>query len=174
MIINTISKAPVTSVNGNTGAVTITVPTKTSDLTNDSGFVTSDTKVTQTYAAASGYTYWRPLVVGYSSGSAEGFTPSTQTNTTYTFSTLTVQPSSGTIRATTFKGQLSGTIASSTTATTQATTDNSTKVATTAFVKSVLPAGLPSVTSSDNGKVLMVVNGAWAKASLPTYDGTVV
>ena len=32
---------PVTSVNGQTGAVTITVPTKTSQLTNDSGFITS-------------------------------------------------------------------------------------------------------------------------------------
>ena len=33
--------APVTSVNGQTGAVTVTVPTKTSDLTNDSGFLTA-------------------------------------------------------------------------------------------------------------------------------------
>lgn len=32
--------APVSSVNGQTGAVTVTVPTKTSDLTNDSTFVT--------------------------------------------------------------------------------------------------------------------------------------
>lgn len=32
---------------------------------------------------------------------------------------------------------------------------------------------LPSVTSSDNGKVLTVVNGAWAAASLPTYNGGV-
>ena len=32
---------------------------------------------------------------------------------------------------------------------------------------------LPSVTSSDNGKVLMVVSGAWAAASLPTYNGEV-
>ena len=32
--------APVTSVNGSTGAVTISVPTKTSELTNDSTFVT--------------------------------------------------------------------------------------------------------------------------------------
>ena len=31
---------PVTSVNGKTGAVTVTVPTKTSELTNDSGFLT--------------------------------------------------------------------------------------------------------------------------------------
>lgn len=33
--------APVQSVNGSTGAVTVNVPTKTSDLTNDSGFLTS-------------------------------------------------------------------------------------------------------------------------------------
>lgn len=33
--------APVQSVNGQTGAVTVAVPTKTSDLTNDSGFLTS-------------------------------------------------------------------------------------------------------------------------------------
>ena len=32
---------PVTSVNGQTGAVTIAVPTKTSDLQNDSGFITA-------------------------------------------------------------------------------------------------------------------------------------
>lgn len=32
---------PVTSVNGQTGAVTIAVPTKTSELTNDSGFITN-------------------------------------------------------------------------------------------------------------------------------------
>nr|DAN13720.1 MAG TPA: hypothetical protein [Caudoviricetes sp.] len=34
-----VSTVPVTSVNGQTGAVTIAVPTKTSELTNDSGFV---------------------------------------------------------------------------------------------------------------------------------------
>ena len=33
--------APVTSVNGNTGDVTVTVPTKTSELTNDIGYITS-------------------------------------------------------------------------------------------------------------------------------------
>lgn len=35
---NKLSTAPVTSVNGSTGAVTIAIPTATSDLTNDSGF----------------------------------------------------------------------------------------------------------------------------------------
>lgn len=31
--------------------------------------------------------------------------------------------------------------------------------------------GLPAVTSSDNGKVLRVVSGAWAAASLPSAAG---
>lgn len=33
--------------------------------------------------------------------------------------------------------------------------------------------GLPSVSASDNGKILMVVNGAWAAATLNTYNGGV-
>lgn len=32
---------------------------------------------------------------------------------------------------------------------------------------------LPAVISADNGKVLMVVNGAWAAGELPVYDGSV-
>lgn len=47
---NQIPNVPVTSVNGQTGAVTIAVPAKTSELTNDSGFVTQaaiPTKVSQ-------------------------------------------------------------------------------------------------------------------------------
>lgn len=35
--------APVQSVNGSTGAVTLSVPTKTSDLTNDSGYISTET-----------------------------------------------------------------------------------------------------------------------------------
>lgn len=42
----------VKSVNGNTGAVTINVPTKTSDLTNDSGFLTSYAEETITTSGA--------------------------------------------------------------------------------------------------------------------------
>lgn len=68
----------------------------------------NDTKVTQTAPSASSYNNWRPLVIGSSNNSTEGFTPSTVTDSTYTFSTITAQPSSGTIRATTFKGNLSG------------------------------------------------------------------
>lgn len=36
-----------------------------------------------------------------------------------------------------------------------------------------IPSVLPTVSASDNGKVLMVVNGAWAAASLPIYNGGV-
>lgn len=49
---------PVTSVNGQTGAVTIAVPTKTSELTNDSGFVKASEANTftgeQTFSNANG------------------------------------------------------------------------------------------------------------------------
>ena len=38
--------APVSSVNGQTGAVTINVPTKTSDLTNDSGYIITESDPT--------------------------------------------------------------------------------------------------------------------------------
>ena len=34
-------------------------------------------------------------------------------------------------------------------------------------------AALPSVTAADNGKILRVVDGAWAAASLPVYNGGV-
>ena len=45
---------PVTSVNGQTGAVTIAVPTKTSQLENDSGFITANDIPTTTYKKVSG------------------------------------------------------------------------------------------------------------------------
>lgn len=44
--------APVTSVNGNTGAVVISVPTKVSDLTNDAGYITSYTEIDPVFSAS--------------------------------------------------------------------------------------------------------------------------
>lgn len=79
----------VTAITASNGALTVTKGTT---------FATGDTKVTQTAATASSYTYWRPLVIGMSAGSSAGFTPSTTTDTTYTFNTLEVQPSTGSIR----------------------------------------------------------------------------
>lgn len=55
-------------------------------------------------------------------------------------------------------------------------TNNSTNLVTSGGVYTAIQnagSGLPSVTSSDNGKVLTVVNGAWAAASLPLYNGSV-
>ena len=75
-----------------------TIPTKTSDLDNDSGFVTTDENVKQLSANAPSYSYWRPLPVGEASSGTEGFTPATKTGGTYTFPTLQAQPSTGTIR----------------------------------------------------------------------------
>lgn len=75
-----------------------TIPTKTSDLDNDSGFVTADEQVKQLSANAPSYSYWRPLPIGDASSNTEGFTPATRTGSTYTFPTLQAQPSTGTIR----------------------------------------------------------------------------
>ena len=60
--------------------------------------VDSDSKVEQVSATPSSYTYWRPLLVGASSNATEGFTPTSVTDKSYTFPTVEVQPSSGTIR----------------------------------------------------------------------------
>ena len=73
-----------------------------------------DTKVTQTAINAADYTNWRPLIWGSSNSGTEGFTPSTVTDGVYTAQTLSCQPSTGTIRATTFKGSLSGNAATAT------------------------------------------------------------
>ena len=85
--------------------------TLTPDATNDKITITStntDTKVTQTAISSADYTNWRSLIWGASNSGTEGFTPSTVTDGVYTCNTLSVQPSSGTIRANVFKGNLSG------------------------------------------------------------------
>lgn len=74
----------------------------------------TDTRVTQTAVDASGYTNWRPLILGSSNSGTEGFNPGTTTDGVYTVQTLSCQPSSGTIRANTFKGSLSGNAATAT------------------------------------------------------------
>lgn len=82
--------------------------TLTPDATNDKVTITTnDTKVTQTAVTASGYTNWRPLVIGSSNSGTEGFSPTTVTDTTFTVNNISCQPSSGTIKATTFKGNAS-------------------------------------------------------------------
>lgn len=71
-------------------------------------FTDTNTKVTQTAVASSDYTNWRPLVIGSANSGTEGFTPTTVTDAVLTTQTVSVQPSSGTIKATKFKGSLTG------------------------------------------------------------------
>lgn len=80
---------------------TFTLPDKTGTIALTSDLV--DTKVTQTALAASGYSNWRTLLWGASNSGTEGFTPATVTDQVYSTDLLTVQPSTGTIRAKNFK-----------------------------------------------------------------------
>ena len=160
--------APVTSVNNKTGAVILSaidvgalpdstviptktsqlnndsgfitsasVPTKTSDLQNDSGFitginstdvttalgytpyngatnpngyVTTDNKTEQSYISnPSSYSYWRGLAIGANASQTENGALATTTDKVYVADSIRCQPSTGTIKATTFKGNLTGT-----------------------------------------------------------------
>lgn len=125
------SVAPVQSVNGATGAVTVTVPTDTSDLTNNAGFVTSaeaaaaapvqsvngstgavttpNDKVEQTETTTSGYSNWRAVMISYGSNATWNGSIATTTNLLRHFNNLRYQPSTGTLRTTTFQGNLTGT-----------------------------------------------------------------
>lgn len=88
-------------INGNT--VSKSVP-------SDANF--SNDKVAQTAVNNTDYSDWRSLVWGASHSSIEGFAPSSVTDNLFSTNTLSVQPSTGTIKATTFKGNLTGKAAS--------------------------------------------------------------
>lgn len=111
-------------------AGTATACTYTLGKSVPSDAVFTDTKVTQTAVTASSYTNWRPLVIGSSNSATEGFVPSSVTDTTITASTISCQPSSGTIKATTFKGN-----ATSATSATKATQDSDGNTINTTYVK---------------------------------------
>ena len=64
-------------------------------------------KVTQEVVVSS--THWRPLLLGFQNNASEGFTPSNTTNYTVVNTNFKVQPSTGTISAPIFKGNLTGT-----------------------------------------------------------------
>ena len=85
---NTVYDIDATIVNGHT--VDKDVP---------STAIFTDEKVKQTATDPAGYTNWRPIPVGASNNSTEGFTPTNTTDQLYTFNTISAQPSSGTIRA---------------------------------------------------------------------------
>ena len=109
---NTLTEHRQYSLPDSDGQIVLTHQLSNYSLTNHTHSFT-DVKVTQT-AVGSDYTSWRPLVIGSSNSSTEGFSPSTVTDGTYTTANISCQPSSGTIRATTFKGSLSGKATSAT------------------------------------------------------------
>lgn len=119
----------VSSINNLTGDVNISVPTKVSDLTNDSGFITGITSTDVTTAL--GY-------MPYDSSNPSGYTTNTGTITGVSVNGTSVA-TSGVANITSVPASvLSGAIPSAVTATTQTSSDNSTKIATTAFVKTAI------------------------------------
>lgn len=221
---------PVTSVNGSTGAVTLTIPTKVSDLTNDTGFITgmyiasygtsTFAEVEEAYTAskivyckassnanpATG-TQGRMAFLAYVNINSNNNTVnefefqyyrsvSTHTdaqqgdqvfiyklnrNTGWSVTTreasskvaanngLTTSYSSGTI---TVSHANSAITAQSTQAVYPIAIDAYGHI--TGYGSAVTIPEIPSVTASDNGKILTVVNGAWAAAELPIYEGSVM
>lgn len=180
---------PVTSVNNKTGAVSLTasdvgalssttvIPSKTSDLTNDSGFLTSYTETDPVFSAsvAAGITAtdisnwnakvsddktWNGVTLNktYVTSTAENIRipySSTVTDTSMNFINATYVPSNYQIARYNANGNLI--------AVTPSANDNSSKVATTAYVD----AAIPKIYSSTN------TGGYLTMATLPIYDGTV-
>lgn len=100
----TVSGTTLTITKGSNATSTITLQ----DLNN---------KVTQTAITTKDYTNWRTVLWGASSGATEGFTPTTVTDGTYTSNNLSFQPSTGTLKATVFKGSLNGNASTASSAT---------------------------------------------------------
>lgn len=96
-----------TEVNGKTGA-SITLTAADVGALPDSIDVD---EVKQNYPAdPTQYSYWRPLAVGQSSNQSESGAFAEQTGKLYTFDAIRVQPSTGTVKATKFKGNLTGNV----------------------------------------------------------------
>lgn len=218
---NKLSSAPVTSVNGQTGAVTlalgdtniietvkvnntaltpsskavnITVPTKVSDLTNDSGFITS-APVTSVNGQTGAVSLTIPTAVTESTVSGWGFTKNAGTITGITMNGSS-KGTSGVVNLGTVITSETNLSKGTTSGSGNAVTDISVSGHTITLTKgstfltshqniktinnnSLVGTGnvsidtLPTVTASDNGKVLQVVNGTWSLV-MPTaiYSGT--
>jgi hypothetical protein len=169
-----------TTINVSSGAANFNVPTKTSHLTNDSGFLTSYTETDPVFtaSAAAGITStdisnwnakvsddktWNGVELNLTSGisSSEDLTfyiPGRRSvlDTTAYQVRATSNPSTNRIAKYDVNSYLYST--------TPSANDNSTKVATTAYVD----AAIPKVYSSTN------TGGYLTMATLPIYDGTVV
>lgn len=173
----------------------LSIPTKTSDLTNDSGFITG------MYIASYGSSTYAEILAAYqankvvycraSSNSNPGtgsqnrmaFLAYVNNSTTPTEFEFQYYRSVSTHSDSQQGDQVYVYKLNSSTGWSVTTREAYTKITTgTGLSKSYSNgtltlsysgSSLPSVTSSDNSKVLTVVNGAWAAASLPVYNGSV-
>lgn len=112
----------------------------------------NNNKVTQSYVAAADYTNWRTIPWGASNSGTEGFTPSTVTDGLYTTTTLSFQPSTGTVRATKFKGALIGNADTATSAG-KATNDAKGQAITSTYIKNA------SISSNGTSNTLTFTKG---------------
>ncbi len=172
---------------------TTVIPSKTSDLTNDSGFITG------MYIGSYGHSTYAEILAAYQANkvvycrASSAADPSTgsqtrmaflayvnnaETPTTFEFQyyrsvsthTESQQGDQVYIYTLTSAGTWSVVVRSAFSAVAAGT--GLSRSYSNGTVTLSVSAPLPSVTSSDNGKVLTVVNGAWAAASLPIYDGS--
>ena len=173
---------------------TTTIPSKTSDLTNDSGFITG------MFIGSYGHSTYAEILAAYQANkvvycrASSAANPATgsqtrmaflayvnnaETPTTFEFQyyrsvsthTESQQGDQVYIYTLTSAGTWSVTVRSAFSAV-AAGTGLSRSYSSGTVTLSLSGSVLPAVTSSDNGKVLTVVNGAWAAASLPIYDGS--
>ena len=138
---------------------------QTSFLRGDGTWVVptnTDTKVSQTAIDTASYTNWRTIPWGASSDATEGFTPTTVTDGVFTSKNLSFQPSSGTLKATTFKGALSGKATSATSAdsATKATQDSAGQQINTTYIKGL----------SVNGRTITYTKGDGTTGTITTQD----
>lgn len=107
-------------------------------------------KVKQNYPDPTSYSYWRPLVIGKASSSSATGAFSEQTDEVYTFPGIRAQPSTGTVKASTFDG-VSVQIPYG------QVNDTSTATAYTATV--------PGITALRDGTMMLLKNGAVTSAA---------
>lgn len=133
------------SVNGTTLTIT-----KGSNATSTITLQDLNNKVTQTAVTAKDYTNWRTVLWGASNNATEGFTPTTVTDGTYTSNNLSFQPSTGTLKATIFKGSLNGN-ASTASSATKATYDGGGTKEIRTYVSDVAISGRTITVTRGNG-----------------------
>lgn len=137
--------APVTSVNSKTGAVSLDA----SDVGALPDSIDVD-EVKQNHPDPSNYSYWRPLVVGKSSNQSESGAFADQTGELYAFDAIRVQPSTGMVKATTFKG---------------VGTDIPYGAVDSGSTSTVINATVPGVTELRHGTRAMIKNGVVTSAA---------